>query len=118
VLIGSEVTDVVRTLRSNGIEVTAIHSHMLTEQPRRFRPAMIRPATATACTRAAAGAGLSGVAAVPRGQRLHAAGACLFSSTGRVQETGNDYTSPICVCSCSRRRCGLRPRSEGARGGL
>jgi hypothetical protein len=34
VLIGSEVTDVVRTLRSNGIEVTAIHSHMLTEQPR------------------------------------------------------------------------------------
>jgi hypothetical protein len=34
VLIGSEVTDVVRTLRSNDIEVTAIHSHMLTEQPR------------------------------------------------------------------------------------
>ena len=24
----------VRTLRSNGIDVTAIHSHMLTEQPR------------------------------------------------------------------------------------
>jgi hypothetical protein len=34
VLIGSEVTDVVRTLRQNGIDVTAIHSHMLTEQPR------------------------------------------------------------------------------------
>jgi len=34
VLIGTEVTDVLRTLRSNGIEVTAIHSHMLTEQPR------------------------------------------------------------------------------------
>jgi hypothetical protein len=34
VLIGSEVTDVLRTLRQNGIEVTAIHSHMLTEQPR------------------------------------------------------------------------------------
>jgi Domain of Unknown Function (DUF1259) len=34
VLIGSEVTDVVRTLKSNGIDVTAIHSHMLTEQPR------------------------------------------------------------------------------------
>jgi len=33
-LIGSEVPDVVRTLRSNGIEVTAIHSHMLTEEPR------------------------------------------------------------------------------------
>jgi Domain of Unknown Function (DUF1259) len=33
-LIGSEVTDVVRTLRSNGIDVTAIHSHMLTEEPR------------------------------------------------------------------------------------
>jgi Domain of Unknown Function (DUF1259) len=33
-LIGTEVNDVVRTLRSNGIEVTAIHSHMLTEEPR------------------------------------------------------------------------------------
>jgi hypothetical protein len=34
VMIGSEVSDVVRTLKSNGIDVTAIHSHMLTEQPR------------------------------------------------------------------------------------
>ena len=34
VLIGSEVNEVVRTLRGNGIEVTAIHSHMLTEEPR------------------------------------------------------------------------------------
>jgi hypothetical protein len=34
VLIGTEVNDVVRTLKSNGIDVTAIHSHMLTEQPR------------------------------------------------------------------------------------
>jgi hypothetical protein len=33
-LVGSEVVDVVRALRSNGIEVTAIHSHMLTEEPR------------------------------------------------------------------------------------
>jgi hypothetical protein len=33
-LVGSEVVDVVRTLRSNGIDVTAIHSHMLTEEPR------------------------------------------------------------------------------------
>jgi hypothetical protein len=33
-LIGTEVTDVVRALRSNGIDVTAIHSHMLTEEPR------------------------------------------------------------------------------------
>jgi Domain of Unknown Function (DUF1259) len=33
-LIGTEVVDVVRALRSNGIEVTAIHSHMLTEEPR------------------------------------------------------------------------------------
>jgi hypothetical protein len=33
-LIGSEVGDVMRTLRANGIEVTAIHSHMLTEEPR------------------------------------------------------------------------------------
>jgi biotin operon repressor len=34
VLIASEVNPVVNALRSNGIEVTAIHSHMLTEQPR------------------------------------------------------------------------------------
>jgi Domain of Unknown Function (DUF1259) len=34
VLIGSEVNDVVRTLKSNGIDVAAIHSHMLSEQPR------------------------------------------------------------------------------------
>src|SRR5450432_3419871 len=34
VLTGSEVNPVIKALRSNGIEVTAIHSHMLTEQPR------------------------------------------------------------------------------------
>ena len=34
VMIGTEVNDVVRTLRANGIDVTAIHSHMLTEEPR------------------------------------------------------------------------------------
>jgi hypothetical protein len=34
VLVGSEVGDVTRVLRANGIEVTAIHSHMLTEEPR------------------------------------------------------------------------------------
>jgi hypothetical protein len=33
-LIGSEVSEVVKTLRMNGIDVTAIHSHMLTEEPR------------------------------------------------------------------------------------
>ncbi len=33
-LIASEVSEVVRTLRANGIDVTAIHSHMLTEEPR------------------------------------------------------------------------------------
>jgi hypothetical protein len=33
-LVGTEVVDVVRALRSNGIDVTAIHSHMLTEEPR------------------------------------------------------------------------------------
>jgi biotin operon repressor len=31
---GDEVNPLIRTLRTNGIEVTAIHSHMLTEQPR------------------------------------------------------------------------------------
>src|SRR4051794_21014628 len=34
VLIGSEVNPVVKALRENAIEVTAIHSHMLTEEPR------------------------------------------------------------------------------------
>ena len=34
VLIGEEVNPVIKALRSNGIEITAIHSHMLTEQPR------------------------------------------------------------------------------------
>jgi hypothetical protein len=34
VLIGEEVNPVIKALRANGIEVTAIHSHMLDEQPR------------------------------------------------------------------------------------
>ena len=34
VLLGEEVNPVIKALRTNGIEVTAIHSHMLTEQPR------------------------------------------------------------------------------------
>jgi hypothetical protein len=34
VLIGEEVNPVIKALREGGIEVTAIHSHMLTEQPR------------------------------------------------------------------------------------
>ena len=34
VLTGDEVNPVIKALRDNGIEVTAIHSHMLTEQPR------------------------------------------------------------------------------------
>ncbi|HEY6970031.1 MAG TPA: DUF1259 domain-containing protein [Candidatus Angelobacter sp.] len=36
VLIGTEVNPVIQALRSNGIEVTALHSHMLDEQPRLF----------------------------------------------------------------------------------
>jgi biotin operon repressor len=36
VLIGSEVNPVIQALRGNGIEVTAVHSHMLDEQPRLF----------------------------------------------------------------------------------
>jgi len=36
VLLASEVTPVMRALRENGIEVTAVHSHMLTENPRLF----------------------------------------------------------------------------------
>jgi len=36
VLVASEVNPVVKALRENGIEVTAIHNHMLTEEPRLF----------------------------------------------------------------------------------
>jgi len=36
VLIGSEVTPVLKALRENGIEVTALHSHMIDEQPRLY----------------------------------------------------------------------------------
>jgi len=34
VVTGGEVNPMIKALRENGIEVTAIHSHMLTEQPR------------------------------------------------------------------------------------
>ncbi len=36
VLLGGEVNAVIQTLRQNGIQITAIHSHMLQEQPRLF----------------------------------------------------------------------------------
>jgi hypothetical protein len=36
VLLGSEVNAVIAALRANGIQVTALHSHMLTEEPRLF----------------------------------------------------------------------------------
>src|SRR5579884_3623872 len=36
VLIANEVNPVIKALRDNGIQVTALHSHMLTEQPRLF----------------------------------------------------------------------------------
>jgi len=36
VLIGSEVNPVIQALKHNGIEVTALHSHMLDESPRLF----------------------------------------------------------------------------------
>src|SRR5262249_2976104 len=36
VLTGAEVNPVIRSLRSHGIEVTALHSHMIDEQPRLF----------------------------------------------------------------------------------
>jgi hypothetical protein len=36
VMRGSEVNDVIRALQQGGIEVTALHSHMLTEEPRLF----------------------------------------------------------------------------------
>jgi len=36
VLLGSEVNPVIKALRQNGIGVTALHSHMLTEEPRLF----------------------------------------------------------------------------------
>jgi len=36
VLLGGEVNPVIKALRENGIEVTALHSHMLMEEPRIF----------------------------------------------------------------------------------
>jgi len=36
VLAANEVDPVIKALTANGIEVTALHSHMLTEQPRMF----------------------------------------------------------------------------------
>src|SRR5437763_5365394 len=36
VLTGEEINPVIKALRSNGIEVTAVHSHKLAEQPRMF----------------------------------------------------------------------------------
>jgi hypothetical protein len=36
VLLASEVNPVIRALRAGGIEVTALHSHMLNEEPRLF----------------------------------------------------------------------------------
>ena len=36
VMLGSEVNPVIRALRSHGIQVTALHSHMLDESPRLF----------------------------------------------------------------------------------
>jgi Domain of Unknown Function (DUF1259) len=36
VLLGSEVNPVISALRENGIQVTALHSHMLSEEPRLF----------------------------------------------------------------------------------
>jgi hypothetical protein len=36
VLIASEVNPVIKALRNNGIEVTALHSHMLTDSPHLF----------------------------------------------------------------------------------
>ncbi len=36
VLTGDEVNPVIKALRANDIDVTAVHSHMLDEQPRLF----------------------------------------------------------------------------------
>src|SRR3546814_16353239 len=36
VLVASEVDPVLRALRANGIEVTALHNHMLNDEPRLF----------------------------------------------------------------------------------
>ena len=36
VLIGKEVNPVLKTLREHGIEVTAVHNHMLDDQPHLF----------------------------------------------------------------------------------
>ena len=41
VLTGEEVNPVLHALRQNGIEVTALHSHMLDEQPRMYLHAFL-----------------------------------------------------------------------------
>ena len=41
VLTADEVNPVIKALRSNGIEVTAVHSHMLNEQPRLLLHALL-----------------------------------------------------------------------------
>jgi hypothetical protein len=35
-MIGEEVNPVIKALRAGGIEITALHSHMLGEQPRLY----------------------------------------------------------------------------------
>jgi hypothetical protein len=35
-MIGEEVNPVIKALRANGIEITALHSHMLSEEPRLY----------------------------------------------------------------------------------
>jgi hypothetical protein len=51
VLLGSEVNPVLRALRDNGIEVTALHSHMLNDQPHLFFMHFWANADATALAR-------------------------------------------------------------------
>ena len=36
VMLGSEVDEVIRTLREHGIEVVSLHNHLLSEEPRLF----------------------------------------------------------------------------------
>ena len=55
VITADEVEPLIRALRENGIEVTAIHSHMLNEQPRlffvRFGRMMMRRSWRKGCKR-------------------------------------------------------------------
>lgn len=78
VMCSSEVNDVIRALQQGGIEVTALHSHMLTEQPRLFFMHFWANADATQLAHALRAAlDRMAVRLGPSGNRAGTAGSCV-----------------------------------------